>query len=96
MSVLKSALIAGAIILAFAAPTFAQDAGIKEGNAYYVDKQGKVRAVPMDDKTFLELQTHSVKVPNGRVFYLHNGEFHHAEGEGVIFDRAGNPKASGK
>lgn len=98
MSLHKSALIAGGLVVALAAAAFAQNVeswDLKERNAYVIDAQGKLRSFPMSEQQVKLLGTHSVKVPNGTVFFLHNGEFHHADGAGVVFDKAGNPLSGG-
>ena len=93
MSLMKSALIGGGVILAVAAAAVAQDVGswdLKERSVYAVDMNGKLRVYPLTEKAVKLMGTHAKTVPNGTVYFLHNGEFHHAEGAGVLFDKAGN------
>ena len=93
MSLLRTALVAGGVMLGLAAISIAQETqpwDLKERNAYVVDMQGKMRIYQVGEKGAETIMKHARKVEPGTVYFMNKGELHQAQGPGVMFDKAGN------
>jgi hypothetical protein len=90
MSFIKSALVAGATMLALGTHAIAQENNpwdIRERTAYAVMMDGTMRTMTISDKGMTMLMKHARKVPRGTVFFMNNGQLYMASGASM-FDRA--------
>jgi hypothetical protein len=93
MSLIKSALIAGATTVAYMSGAVAQNLepwDIREHSAYVVMMDGSMKIVRLGDKSTAMLMKTAKKVPRGMVFIMHNGSLYMVNA-GKMFDRAGMP-----
>lgn len=92
MSIIRNALLGLALATAFATPALAQGGGdpwdLRERSAYAVDAQGKMRILPIGDRSMAMLTRRAKAVPRGTVFFMNNGQLYMMQ-RGPIWDRNG-------
>jgi hypothetical protein len=87
---LKSALIATALSLAFVANASAGENNpwdIRERTAYVVMMDGSMKTMDISDKGMTMLMRRAKKVPRGTVLFMQNGQLYMASAA-AMFDRA--------
>jgi hypothetical protein len=97
MSLIKSALVAGGMTLAYITGAVAQDLSpwdIKERTAYVVMMDGAMKTVRLGDKGTAMLMTSAKKVPHGTVFIM-SGKDLYMVTDAKMFDKAGMPVFGG-
>ena len=90
MSLIKSAMIAGAMSLAFATAAFAGENNpwdMRDRTAYVVMLDGTMKSMDITDKGMGMLMRRAKKVARGTVFFVNNGQLYMASAAGM-FDRA--------
>jgi hypothetical protein len=96
MSLIKSALVAGALSLV-ASGAIAQGNepwDIKERTAYVVMMDGTMKQVRLGDKGMTMLMKNAKRVPRGTVFVMSGGQLYMVNAS-KMFDRAGNAMFGG-
>jgi len=97
MSLIKSALIAGGLTLAFVTGAASQDLSpwdIKERTAYVVMMDGAMKTVRLGDKGTTMLMKSAQKVPRGTVFIMSGSDLYMVT-DAKMFDKAGMPVFGG-
>jgi hypothetical protein len=90
MSFIKSALVAGGMMLSLGTHAMAQDNSpwdVRERTAYAVMMDGTMKTMTISDKGMKMLMKHARKVPRGTVFFMNNGQLYMASAASM-FDRA--------
>ena len=90
MSLIKSALIAGSMSLAFATAAFAGENNpwdMRDRTAYVVMMDGTMKSMEITDKGMGMLMRRARKVPRGTVLFMSNGQLYMASAASM-FDRA--------
>ena len=90
MSLIKSALIAGGMSLAFASAAVAAETNpwdLRDRTAYVVMMDGTMKTMAITDKGMGMLMRRAKKVPRGTVLFMSNGQLYMASAASM-FDRA--------
>lgn len=90
MSFIKSALVAGGMMLALGTHAMAQDTGpwdVRERTAYVVSMDGTMKTMAISEKGMAMLMKRAKKVPRGMVFFMHDGALYMVNAASM-FDRA--------
>ncbi len=92
MSLTKSAVLAGSMMLALAGGAAAQGAAepwdLKERSAYVMMMDGSMKVVALNDRGMSAIMKRAKPVPRGTAFIMSNGRLYMVTGK--MFDRAGN------
>ena len=97
MSLTKTALIAGAMTVAYMTGAVAQNLepwDIRDRSAYVVMMDGSMKVVRLGDKGMSMLMKNAKKVPRGTVFVMSGGNLYMVNA-GKMFDHAGMPSFGG-
>ena len=92
MSLIKSALVAGAMSVALVSGAFAQGNepwDVKERTAYVLMMDGTTKSVRISDKGMTMLMKNAKRVPRGTAFVMSGGQLYMVNAS-KMFDRAGN------
>ena len=90
MALIKSAMIAGAMSVAFTSVAFAGENNpwdMRDRTAYVVMLDGTMKSMDITDKGMGMLMRRARKVPRGTVFFMNNGQLYMASAASM-FDRA--------
>jgi len=92
MSLIKSTLVAGGMLLALASSAFAQGGGdpwdLKERMGYVLMMDGTMKQMRIGDKGMAMLMKSAKKVPRGTMMFMSGGQLYMVNA-GKMFDKAG-------
>jgi hypothetical protein len=97
MSLIKTALVAGAMTVAYMSGAVAQNLeawDIRERSAYVVMMDGSMKVVSLGDKGMAMLMKGAKKVPRGTAFVMSGGNLYMVKAA-RMFDFAGMPSFGG-
>jgi hypothetical protein len=89
MSAFAGILCATAITFAVATPALAQQSDpwdLKEGKAYVVDMQGKMKMMQPKEPGMATMKKRARPVPKGMVFFMNSGQLYMMQGNRSLFE----------